>query len=154
MTRLETLSEGEVKKLKEVELPIFETFPWIEGGPLNKRRVALISTAGIHRRQDRPFTIDSEDVYRLIPGDVKAGDLVMSHVSVNFDRNGFQQDLNVIFPIDILRKLVEEGYVGSLADYHYSFMGAQDPTKMEEQARNLAGLLKKDNVDTVFLVPV
>lgn len=154
MARLEALSEGEVKKLKDVELPVFETFPWVEGKPLNKSRVALISTAGIHRRQDHPFTIDSADVYRIIPGDVKAGDLVMSHASVNFDRSGFQQDLNVIFPIDILRELVEEGTIGSLADYHYSFMGAMDPVKMEEQARSLARLLKKDNVDTVFLVPV
>jgi D-proline reductase (dithiol) PrdB len=58
----------------------------------------MISTAGLHLRGDRPFSLGSDD-YRVIPGEVKANDLVMSHVSTNFDRTGFQQDLNVIFPI-------------------------------------------------------
>lgn len=26
----------------------------------------------------------------------------MSHLSINFDRTGFQQDINVVFPIDRL----------------------------------------------------
>jgi D-proline reductase (dithiol) PrdB len=43
------------------------------------------------------FAWGSND-YRVISGDGSASDLVMSHVSVNFDRTGFQQDLNVVFP--------------------------------------------------------
>ncbi len=39
----------------------------------------------------------------------------MSHISVNFDRTGFQQDLNTVFPIDRLRELVADGEVGSMA---------------------------------------
>ena len=81
----------------------------------------MISTAGLHRRGDRPFSLGSED-YRVIPGDVKANDLVMSHVSTNFDRTGFQQDLNVIFPIDRLREMAERGEIGSIADFISSFL--------------------------------
>jgi D-proline reductase (dithiol) PrdB len=92
--------------------------------------------------------------YRVITKDAAANDLVMSHVSTNFDRTGFQQDWNVVFPLDRLHELAREKKIGSVADYHYSFMGAADPQKMAEPAQNLAGLLQGDNVDAVLLVPV
>lgn len=122
---------------------------------MSERRVAIISTAGLHGRDDRPFTLfDPGDAYRVIPGDIQANDLVMTHVSTNFDHSGFQQDWNVVFPIDRLRELADEGVIGSVADFHYSFMGALDPMQMEQDVRSLAGLLKKDNVDGVLLLPV
>ena len=93
-------------------------------------------------------------IIRVIPGNVKGNELVMTHLSINFDRSGFQQDLNVIFPVDRLRELAKEGIIGSVADFHYSFMGASDPASMEKQAREVAGLLKKDKVDAVLLLPV
>jgi D-proline reductase (dithiol) PrdB len=154
MVRLETMSEEERKHLVEAECPTYETHPWVEGRPLSERRAALVSAAGLHRRNDRPFTRDAGDYYRVIPGNVKGGDLVMTHLSINFDRSGFQQDLNVIFPVDRLRELAEEGVIGSVADFHYSFMGAHEPKNMEKQAREVAGLLKKDKVDAVLLLPV
>ncbi|MGA8830087.1 MAG: glycine/sarcosine/betaine reductase selenoprotein B family protein [Desulfomonilaceae bacterium] len=67
---------------------------------------------------------------------------------------GFQQDWNVVFPLDRLRELKEASLVGSIADFHYSFMGAADPNTMEEAAQDLAGLLKKDQVDGLVLVSV
>jgi D-proline reductase (dithiol) PrdB len=78
----------------------------------------------------------------------------MSHVSTNFDRTGFQQDLNVLFPLDRLRGMAARGEIGSVADYHYSFMGATEPEKMEPAAHTLASLLKNDGVNVVLLVPV
>jgi len=92
--------------------------------------------------------------YRVIPGDIAARDLVMSHISTNFDRTGFQQDWNVVFPLDRLKELAAEGIIGSVAAFHYSFMGATDPAEMEPAARNLAVLLKGDGVDGALLVPV
>ena len=154
MVRLEKLSEEERKHLVEAECPSFTTNPFVAGPPLSQRRVALISAAGIHRRTDRPFTRDTDDYYRIIPGNIKADELVMTHLSINFDRSGFQQDLNVIFPVDRLREMAEGGIIGSVADFHYSFMGAHEPMKMEKQARHVAGLLKKDKVDAVLLLPV
>jgi len=79
---------------------------------------------------------------------------LMSHVSASFDRSGFQQDLNVVFPIDRLQELAQEGVIGSVADFHYSFMGVTDPKQMEQDARKLAGILKQDRVDALLLVPV
>jgi D-proline reductase (dithiol) PrdB len=153
MARLTELSEPTRTRLLNLECPAFESQPWVAGAPLARRRVAIISTAGLHRRGDRPFTWGSND-YRVISGDLSAGELVMSHVSVNFDRTGFQQDLNVIFPLDRLRELAAEGVIGSVAAFHYSFMGATTPQEMEPVARGLAALLKKDGVDAVLLVPV
>jgi D-proline reductase (dithiol) PrdB len=92
--------------------------------------------------------------FRIIPGDTPASDLVMSHTSTNFDRTGFQQDWNVVFPLDRLRELAAAGVIGSVANQHYSFMGAADPRIMEPAARRLAALLRQDHVDAAVLVPV
>ncbi len=150
MARTEQIHE----QLLNLDCPTFEEKPWIEGPPLNQRRVAIISTAGLHKSSDRPFTFDPGDVYRVIPGNIKADELVMSHVSANFDRSGYQQDWNIMFPLDRVNELKEQGIVGSVADYHYSFMGAHDPSFMEEKARDVAKLLLKDQVDAALLVPV
>ena len=157
MVRLASLPEWEQKHLldKVPALPKMKLRPWVRGGPLAERRVALITTAGLHLRSDRAFTNESHNDYRVIPGDVAAGDLVMSQFSVNFDRSGFQRDVNVVFPIDRVRDLASEGKIGSVADFHYSFMGAGSSiTRYEPKARELAGLLKKDAVDAVLLTPV
>ncbi|MBW2091425.1 MAG: selenoprotein B glycine/betaine/sarcosine/D-proline reductase [Deltaproteobacteria bacterium] len=153
MVRLNQMPEPSRSNLAKLNCPTFETQPFVQGPPLAERRVAIISSAGLHLRDDRPFDLTSDD-YRVIPGDIKANDLVMSHISANFDRVGFQQDWNVVFPLDRLRELAARKEIGSVADFHYSFMGATDPRKMEPTARHLADILKNDHVDAVLLVPV
>lgn len=157
MVRLADLPDWEKQRMldKVGDLVGFDSRPWVEGGPLRERRVALLTTSGVHRAGDRPFGPGEAAVdYRVIPGDVGADQLVMSHLSTNFDRTGFQEDLNVVFPIDRLRELAAEGVVGSLARFHYAFMGAVPIRRLEPRARQLAGLLKKDDVDSVLLTPV
>jgi D-proline reductase (dithiol) PrdB len=78
----------------------------------------------------------------------------MSHQSVNFDRSGFQEDHNVVFPIDRLNELARDGVIGSVAEYHYAFMGAAPIRELKPKAAELAGLLKRDEVDAVLLSPV
>ena len=151
--RLSDMPEAEANHLRRIECPTYEDTPALAGRPLRERRIVLISTAGLHKRGDRPFR-PGDGSYRVIPAETPASDLVMSHISVNFDRTGFQQDHNVVFPIDRLRELVAEGVVGSMAAVHYSFMGAFPPEAAEPHARHLAGLLKQDGVDAALLVPV
>ena len=153
MVRLADLPEHESKHLQALPCPTYADTPLRAGPPLHRRRVAIVSTAGLHVRGDQAFTMNSDD-YRVIPGDVRAEDLVMSHVSTNFDRTGFQRDLNVTFPLDRLREMAESGVIGEVASYHYSFMGGTDPTFMEKGARKVAAFLKSDRVDGVLLVPV
>lgn len=153
MARLDRMPEPMRSHLANLPCPTFDTRPWVTGPPLNQRRLALISTAGLHRRGDRPFESMTGD-YRIIPGDVHAKDLVMTHLSTNFDRTGFQQDWNVVFPLDRLHELAQQKTIGSVAGFHYSFMGATDPAAMAPAARQLADLLCRDRVDAVLLVPV
>jgi D-proline reductase (dithiol) PrdB len=62
--------------------------------------------------------------YRVIPPDTKPEDLLISHISINFDRTGFQEDWNVVFKSPV-RELAAEGSTEAAAT-HYSFMGATD----------------------------
>ena len=155
MARLSDMPQWErehhLEKIRD--LPDFGATPWVGGPALAKRRVAIITTAGLQVRSDVPFKAGSSD-YRVIPADTPAADIVMSHVSVNYDRTGFQEDANVVFPLDRLRELERGREIGSLADFHYSFMGAAPIRALEAKATELAGLLKKDRVDAVLLSPV
>jgi len=153
MVRLTDMSEDEAGYLLDLPCPVNADCPWTAPPPLRELRVALVTTSGLSRRGDVMFQSGAAD-YRVIPDEIPSSDLIMSHVSVNYDRSGFQQDINVVFPIDRLHELVDEGVIGSAASLHYSFMGATDPEKMEAKARELAGLLKEDGVNAVLLTPV
>jgi D-proline reductase (dithiol) PrdB len=116
-------------------------------------RVAIVTTAGLHRASDPKFAGGSAD-YRLLPADLDYSELAQSHVSINFDRSGFQQDVGVVLPLANLKEMAAAGEIGSVAQWHYSFMGATDPTRMVETAPQVARLLKEDGVNAVILVPV
>jgi D-proline reductase (dithiol) PrdB len=153
VTRLADLPPAQAKRLAELECPEFATAPWVTGPPLSRRRVAIVSSAGLVVRGENPFRGRDPD-YRAIPARTRPEELLISHISINFDRTGFQEDCNVVFPLDRLNELVAEGVIGSVAATHYSFMGATDPVEMEPSARELAGRLKRDQVDAVILSPV
>ena len=157
MARLADLPEWEQQHLldKVADLEGFDSDAWVTGPALSERRVALITTSGIHRASDPPFSFGAASSdFRVISGDVQASELVMSHLSVNFDRTGFQQDINVVCPIDRLHELAATKAIGSVAAFHYAFMGAARIRDLEPHARKVAGLLKKDKVDAVLLTPV
>ena len=153
MTRLSDLPPAQAKRLAEVECPNFATTPFVSGPRLSQRKIAIVSSAGLFRRDTEPFRGRDSD-YRVVRGDIAWEDLLTSHISVNFDRTGLQEDWNVAFPLDRMRELLAEGVIGALADAHYSFMGAADPLGMEPHARELAGRLKQEEVDSVLLTPV
>jgi D-proline reductase (dithiol) PrdB len=153
MTRLTDLPPAQAQRLAELECPDFATRPWVTGPALPQRRVAIVSSAGLVVRGEDPFRGRDAD-YRAIPADTEPNDLLISHISINFDRTGFQEDWNVVFPLERLNELAADGVIGEVAQTHYSFMGATDPVQMEPHARELAGRLKSDRVDTVILSPV
>ncbi len=127
--------------------------PWVQGPALNKRRVAIVSTAALNLRSDAVYQ-RNETNFRVIPGNVNPTDVVMSHSSVNFDRTGFQQDLNVCFPLQRLHELSAQGVIGSVADFHFTVSGAPHPADLEQSAHAIALAMKADGVDTVLLVPI
>lgn len=135
-------------------MPRIDPGRWIDPKPLAEATVALISTAGMHRRSDQPFKAGAVD-YRLIPGDTDFSDIVLSHVSANFDRSAYAQDPNIMLPLDRLREMAATGEIGDVSRYHYSFMGAMpNPSLFEEMGEEVGRLLAADGVDVALLVPV
>ena len=156
MVRLSDLHDTEVEhmRLRSSEMQPVAPAPWITPKPLKDCTVAIISTAGLHRRTDVPFKVGAID-YRLIPGDADFGDLVVSHISTNFDRSAYQQDPNIWFPLDRLREMAADGEIGGVSSWHYSFMGAQPNHHVLSKAGEEVGqLLAAGEVDVALMVPV
>ncbi len=109
MPRLETLSEVERKTLQFFPCMQFDETPWTPlAKELSQSKVALVSTAGLHLRGDKPFVTDlkgGDPSYRVIPSNTSGADILQSHVSIGFDHTGFYRDINIAFPKDRLREL-------------------------------------------------
>ena len=159
MPRLETLSEVQRKMLQMFPCMEHDDTPWAPmRKPLSESRVALVTSAGLHLRDDKPFVTDTQGgdcSYRVIPRGTPASDIIQSHVSIGFDHAGIYRDINVTFPIDRLEELKDQGVVGSLADSYYSYMGAlRDTSKVvNETGPEVAGKMVDEGVDVVFLTP-
>jgi len=137
--------------ISELEMSAPDELPWTKPLPTDKRRIAIVSTAAVSKRGERPFSWLARD-HRVINKDDR--DLVMTHVAVEYDRTGWQQDVNTIIPLDRLSEMEQSGEIGSVANEHYTFMGAADPVDMLKSAAVAADNMKQDNVNTVFLIPV
>ena len=159
MPRLDTLSEVQRRTLEFFPCLEHDDTPWVAlDKPLSQCKVALVTSAGLHLRDDRPFTRDTpggESTYRVIPSDCDPSDVVQSHFSIGFDHTGIYRDLNVTFPVDRLREMAEKGEIGSLSADFYSFMGAlrDASTVIDETGPEVARRLKADGVDVVLLTP-
>ena len=153
MARTEDIPEPTRTAVANIPCPSFDTTPFVNGPPLSRRRVAIVSSAALIRRGARPFPFGSGE-YRAVPGEWNNNDILVSHVSINFDRAGFQRDINVVYPIDRLREFAAEGMIGSVASTHYTVMGSTDPAAMVEAANGIAAALLADRCDAVVLAPV
>lgn len=153
MVRMKDLPPTKRESMLSYEPVVFESRPSVRGAPLAQRTVTLISTAGLIMRGERPVT-PRDTRYRVIPQEAPANDILMSHVSVNFDRTGFQRDLNVILPRERLGELADNGEIGAVADEHYAFMGATEAHLLEANSKKLARTLHHRGVDSALLIPV
>jgi len=156
MVRLSDLHEAEAEHLqaRADAMPRIDPGEWVILKPLSESTVAIVSTAGLHLRSDAPFTLGALD-YRVVPGDTDWGDVVLSHVSTNFDRSAFQQDPNISFPMNRLQEMAESGEIGAVSPRHYSFMGAMpNPALFEDTGSEVGRMLAADGVDVALLIPV
>lgn len=122
--------------------------------PLSECRVAIVTSAAILRPDDEPFT-QADTRYRTL--DRADRDLRMGHWSPNFDHTGFHLDHNVVYPIDRLEELADDGVIGEVAPRHFSFAGNQPDTVSElrlDTGPACAAELHLDDVDVVLLTPV
>ena len=155
MPRLDRLPEASRKAILALVKQVNDTAPFVRPPkPLAASRLAIVTTAGLHRRADRRFN-PGEQTYREIPSDTPVADILQSHTSIGFDRTAILRDLNVTFPIERVRELVARGVLGGEAPRHYSFMGAlRDVATLErESGPEVARRLRDDGADAVLLTP-
>lgn len=139
------------------DIPVYEfnTLAWTTPKPLAESRVAIVTTAGL-RTDTATLWSQSDEGFTVLPHG--ANDLSFAHFSPNFDRSGFNLDINTVLPTDRLDEMAAAGTIGSVAKQHISFMGAQKDhnlaTMRLDTGPAAAQLLREDAVDTILLTPV
>jgi D-proline reductase (dithiol) PrdB len=124
-------------------------------GELSRSTVALVTAGGVHLQHQEPFNIADElgDLtYRVIPEDVAAAQLQVTHH--HYDHRDADEDINVVFPIDVLRDLQAEGFIRGIARKHIGYMGytMQLKAMYEGTAREIANEIDKGSrADLVVL---
>lgn len=155
MDSFKFFTEAYARKLKGFPFIENQSTPWTPfKKPLNDAKVALVTTAGVHPKSQKPFDVESKKGdwrYREIPRDLPASELMVTHT--HYDHTEADRDINCVFPIDRLRELKEENVIGRLAEVNYGFMGfIPNPTPLREgTAKEVAQRLKEAKVDIAFL---
>lgn len=122
--------------------------------PLSQCRLGLVASGGIYVTGQVAFHFKDDTSFRVIPKDVRTTDLRTAHFA--YDQTDARRDPNVVFPIDTLRRLEQEGVIGALADRAYTFMGGIYSARRvrDELAPQLTERLLAEQVDAALLVPV
>ena len=160
MARLEDLSFAHRMFMRAYQ---FRSVDWQPGAALNKplteSKFALITTAALHLPEQLAFDSDirgGDCSFRELPVDVDLNRLKIAHRSSDFDQTGALEDRNLVFPRDRFQELVSGGKVGALNHRHFSFMGSITVPRrlISETAPAVAELLRRDQVDAAYLLPV
>ena len=129
--------------------------PWAPlSKPLSECRLGLAASGGIYAAGQVAFHYKDDISIREIPANVDTKDLRATHFA--YDLSDARTDPNVVFPVDTLRRLVREGFLGGLAGRFHTFMGGIYSARRvtEVLAPALAARFREDGVDAVLLVPV
>ena len=146
----------------------YDDSPWTPlAKPLSESRLVMISTGGLFVDGDDPMGPDGPTQEEAIPriGEFLRGPAMLATIPLNtppnmmrvrhpgYDIRGTQRDYNVVFPVDRLKELHQEGVIGELAGDNYSFVGATSQKRLlAESAPAWAEMLKEHAVDVALLV--
>lgn len=126
--------------------------------PLDRCQVALITTGGVHTKDQKPFNMadkKGDPSYRELYSDTSLEELTITHDYYNL--TDALADLNLVLPIEPLRQLLNDGMIGSIGPRFFSFMGHimgdHLKTLTQETAPEVATALVADKVDVAFLTP-
>ena len=135
------------------ECPKPENPAFVLPKPLSDSKVAIVTSASLHHEDDDDFA-PSDSGYRVLEKDRR--DIVVGHWSPNFDASGVSADLNVVFPIDRLQELENQGVIGAVSEIHIAVAGNQfDLSGIRlDGGPAAAALLNNHEVDVVLLTPV
>ncbi len=138
---------------------VFDGTPWEPvKKPLNETKFALITTAGIHHRSQRPFDMRDpfgDPTFRVLKSDTIMTDYAITHDY--YDHRDADQDPNIILPVNRFQELKAAGVIGGLSSSHFSFMGHimgdHIDELMEKWVSKVITMLYDSDVDAVFLTP-
>ncbi len=126
--------------------------------PLRDCRATLITTGGVHLAYDTPFDMKDrhgDATFREIPADVPLTELRITHDY--YDHRDADRDMNIVFPLDRFRELVQARALKGLTWTQFSFMGhVAGPLVRVLEARMIPRLLRRlrdEHSDFVFLTP-
>ena len=135
----------------------FDSSPWMTfEKPLAEACLALISSGGIFRDGQEPFDpwAVNDLSFRKIPADTSYRNLRLHHNY--FDHRDALRDLNCVFPVQRLKELEDEGFLGRLAPEAITLgMGRlyKRTALQKETVPRIVEALKGQGADAVLLVP-
>lgn len=128
------------------------TVPWVPlRKPLSECTVVLLSSGGVHLHTDRPFNINGDPTFRVIPRSARPAELAITHQA--YDRTDALRDINLVFPIERLRELEGDKVIGRLAEDHYGFGLMGSARRLMPAIREVARRIAASGVDLALLVP-
>ena len=118
---------------------------------LSESTFALVTTAGVHLREQEPFPLEGDNSWREIPGDVDSSQLMVTHE--HYDHRHADLDINCVFPIDRLRELAADGVIAGVSSLHLGFMGYTQLLRdfYERVAPEMARRIDHTRADAVLL---
>ncbi len=124
--------------------------------PLSECRLVFISTSGVQPKGSMPFdTVHPVGDYsfRRVPSASRPDELEIHQLK--YPTASANRDLNVIFPLDRLRELADEGVIGGLAENFYTFIGYNmDPERLERTlAEDIAAAVSEEGADIALAAP-
>ncbi|MEM7322167.1 MAG: glycine/sarcosine/betaine reductase selenoprotein B family protein [Actinomycetota bacterium] len=144
------------KRVGDLPTPDFDDTPVTRAPSLQDAKVAIVTTAGLKPAGEVTLWQPTDGSFTVLPA--AARDVQLAHFSPNFDRTGFAADINVVYPVDRLEEMAAAGEIGSVADRHISFMGAQFDatfsTILLDSGPAAAKVLLDQDVDVVLLTPI
>ena len=137
-----------------------EKIPWtLPRKPVGESKVALVSSGGLYHKDDVPFDLDRErreplwgdPSFREISRGISQQDIRAAHL--HYENSHALEDYNCMLPLAALEEMLAEGRVGSISEYHLTFMGYQPRlgTFISETAPRMAERLLEMDVDLVLL---
>ena len=137
-----------------------ETPPWTPlERPLAESTVVLIASGGAYREGQVAFHWKDDTGIRRIPTDQPACDVRVTHFA--YDLEPARADPNIVFPVDRLNELVDEGVLGGLAPEALACMGGIYSVRRAEEVLAPAMVeavtsarASGTDIDMALLVPV
>lgn len=127
------------------------------GKPLAASRLTLVSSCGVHLKTDQPLDVChpfGDFRFVRVPSGAKHDDLIIHQLK--YPHDDADLDINVIFPIERLQELCEEGRLDGLTANFFSFIGYNmNPEKFERTvAAGIAeAVVEEERADCALLAP-